>query len=186
MRKSQHLTLSELAERSDVSTSAISKVENGIVSPTYDIVEKLSFGLGVSLGELFMDTQREPGSDAKLRGWQVIEKRGAADSLETANYSTQYLCTDLKIKSMIPAVTRLKARSIEEFGPLMEHSGEEFLYVLEGKVALHTAFYSPVELEVGDSAYIDSTMGHAYLTTSLEPAVILCVCLGRETRIESH
>ena len=180
LRKSQFLTLVQLAEKSGVSASAISKIENGVTSPTYDVVEKLSFGLGVKLGELFSNTENTTTPKAKLRGWQVVEKRGEADMIETENYTSQYLCSKLKTRSMMPSLTRLKARSIEEFGPLIEHSGEEYLYVLEGKVALHSAFYSVVELEVGDSAYLDSTMGHAYISTSEEPAVILCVCLDRD------
>ena len=182
LRKAQQLTLAELAARSSVSPSAISKIENGVVSPTYDVLVKLTGGLNISFGRLFGDPRPEPAADTGFNGWQIIEKKGRSEKLETPNYSHEYLCTGLKKKAMIPALARLKARSIKEFGPLVHHDGEEFFYVLEGKVALHTSYYATVELEAGDCAYIDSTMGHAYVAASDAPATILCVCVGWEVK----
>ena len=46
-RKARHLTLNELSNLSNVSASTISKVENGAVSPTYDVILKLARGLSV-------------------------------------------------------------------------------------------------------------------------------------------
>ena len=43
---------------------------------------------------------------------------------------------------------------------LIRHQGEEFIYVLEGRVEALTEFYEPTILEAGDSMYIDSTMAH--------------------------
>ena len=180
LRKAQQLTLAELATRSSVSTSAISKLENGVVSPTYDVLVKLTSGLNISIGQLFGEPRPEPAADPGFNGWRIIEKKGQSEKLETPNYSHEYLCTGLKKKAMVPALARLKAHSIKEFGPLVRHDGEEFLYVLEGKVALHTSYYATIELEVGDCAYIDSTMGHAYVAASDEPATLLCVCVGLE------
>lgn len=47
---------------------------------------------------------------------------------------------------------------------ISHHAGEEFVYVLKGKVVVATEFYDPVTLSEGQSIYIDSAMGHAYLT----------------------
>ena len=38
------------------------------------------------------------------------------------------------------------------------------IYVLKGSIVVHTEFYDPVTLDTGQSIYIDSSMGHAYLT----------------------
>jgi hypothetical protein len=35
--------------------------------------------------------------------------------------------------------------------------------VLRGRIVVNTEFYDPVVLETGQSIYIDSSMGHAYL-----------------------
>lgn len=46
----------------------------------------------------------------------------------------------------------------------VSHTGEEYIYVLNGSMVVHTEFYDPVTLGPGQSIYIDSSMGHAYLT----------------------
>lgn len=64
---------------------------------------------------------------------------------------------------MVPVLTKIRARTLEQFGDLVRHSGEELIYVLAGRVVVHTEFYDPVTLEPGQAIYIDSDMGHAYL-----------------------
>src|SRR5258708_19797310 len=78
---------------------------------------------------------------------------------------------------MITILTRIRAKSAEEFGDLVRHSGEEYIYVLEGGIKVLTEFYDPVVLNVGESIYLDSNMGHAYVTAEgCEEAMVLGVC----------
>jgi len=67
---------------------------------------------------------------------------------------------------MVPVITKIRASSREEFGDLVQHAGEEFIYVIKGRIVVHTQFYDPVTLEEGQAIYIDSGMGHAYVTAS--------------------
>ena len=64
---------------------------------------------------------------------------------------------ELRRKRMIPVLTRIRARSVAEFGELVHHSGEEYIYVIEGRVEIHTEFYDPITLEAGESIYIIRT-----------------------------
>jgi hypothetical protein len=52
--------------------------------------------------------------------------------------------------------------------------------VLEGAIAVHTSFYDPVILKVGESIYVDSTMGHAYVAEGCDEATVLAVCSSAE------
>ncbi len=73
--------------------------------------------------------------------------------------------------------TRIRAHSAHEFGELVRHQGEEFIYVLEGRIEVHSEFYDPVALETGEGIYIDSSMGHAYVVgEGCEEALVLGVC----------
>jgi len=91
------------------------------------------------------------------------------------------LCAELRRKRMIPVLTRIRAKSVSEFGELVHHSGEEYIYVLEGRVEIHTEFYDPIVLEAGESIYIDSNMGHAYVAAEgCEEASVLGVCSSAE------
>ncbi len=77
---------------------------------------------------------------------------------------------------MIPVVARLRAHSLAEFGDLVRHPGEEFVFVLSGKIEVHTDFYDPVILSEGQSIYLDSTMGHAYVAApGCEEATVMAV-----------
>jgi hypothetical protein len=88
---------------------------------------------------------------------------------------------------MIPILTRIRAKSAEEFGELVHHSGEEYIHVLEGAIKVFTEFYDPVVLTVGESIYIDSKMGHAYVTADgWDEAIVLGVCSSTdESLLES-
>jgi uncharacterized cupin superfamily protein len=87
-----------------------------------------------------------------------------------------YPATELLNKQMVPIFGQPKARTLEEFGELLRHSGEEFSVVLEGAVLFHTELYAPVLLQAGDSVYFDSSMGHAYLRVGDGPCRVLTVC----------
>ena len=178
-RKARHLTLNELSNLSNVSASTISKVENGAVSPTYDVILKLARGLSVPVGDMFGGEDAAAPVGGGPSGWQAIGRKGESERIETGNYVHHYLCSNLKMKSMVPCLVHLKAGSVTAFGALTRHSGEEFIYVLNGRVELHSEFYATAVLEEGDYAYLDSTMGHAYVREGRADATILCICAGQ-------
>ena len=85
---------------------------------------------------------------------------------------------------MIPVVSKIRAKTSEEFGELVHHAGEEFVYVLSGKVIINTEHYDAVTLDVGQSIYIDSSMGHAYLAADgCDEAVVLAVMSGDDEEL---
>ena len=95
----------------------------------------------------------------------------------TKNYDYYFLCPELRRKRMIPLVTRIRAKSVGECGDLVHHSGEEFIYVIEGSVEVHTEFHDPVVIGAGESIYLDSNMGHAYIAAAgCEEATVPGVC----------
>ena len=84
--------------------------------------------------------------------------------MTTPNYDYHYLCTELRRKRMIPVITsdpRQDAGGIRR--PRPPFRARNIIYVLNGRIEVHTEFYDPVVLEEGESIYIDSHMGHAYL-----------------------
>jgi mannose-6-phosphate isomerase-like protein (cupin superfamily) len=95
-----------------------------------------------------------------------------------------YLCTELSGKKMTPMTGIIRSRTLAESNGLLKHEGEEFSYVLEGRLELHTEFYAPLVLDPGGSVYFDSTMGHAYLSVGSAPLKILCVCTTPEHVLE--
>ncbi len=175
LRDRYGLTLKEMSERTGVPFSTLSKVEHDRLTLTYDKLQMISDRLGVRMSELFAEPKSEPAAVANSR--RSVGTRASALSVTTPNYDYYYLSPELRHKEMIPIFTRVKARSLSEFGDMVRHDGQEFLYVLEGRVAVHTEFYDPVTLSAGESVYIDSRMGHAYLADGdCEHALVVCVC----------
>jgi transcriptional regulator with XRE-family HTH domain len=175
-RRARGLTLKDVSERTGMALSTLSKVENHQMSLTYDKLLQLSAGLGMEVAELFHPAGTSEPVQAVPTGRRSISRHGEGQFIRTNAYSYFYQCTELLGKRMVPIIAELAARTLDEFGPLMRHSGEEYLFVLEGRVAVHTEFYAPELLETGDGIYIDSTMAHAYLNAGEGPARALCVC----------
>ncbi len=168
-------TLKEMSARSGIPLSTLSKVEHDRLTLTYDKLQTLSQRLNMTMSELFAEPDNSPEPAVTAR--RSIGRIDDAVRVETPNYDYYYLCPELRRKRMIPVLAHVRAKSLDEFGELVRHSGEEFTYVVKGRVVLHTEFYDPKVMEVGESVYIDSNMGHAYLAgEGCAEAVVLCIC----------
>lgn len=173
LRLGREWTLDEAARQTQLAASTLSKIENDHMSPTFDVVQKLAAGFGIDITELFATT---PATNSS--GRRSITRADNGRLMETPVYTHWLLAAELVNKRILPFVTRITARSLEEFGEWPRHGGEEFFYVLSGEVMLYTEHYEPESLAAGDSAYIDSNMGHACVSMSAEDAVVLWINTG--------
>ncbi len=179
LRAHRGWTLKQMSAHSGIPLSTLSKVEHDRLTLTYDKLQLLSQRLNMTMSELFAEPDSSPEPAVTAR--RSIGRVEDAVRVKTPNYDYYYLCPELRRKRMIPVIAHVRAKTLEEFGELVRHSGEEFTYVLKGRVALHTEFYDPIILEVGESVYIDSNMGHAYLAgEGCREAVVLCACSSVE------
>ena len=183
LRGRNRWTLKEMSDHSGIPVSTLSKVEHDRLTLTYDKLLQLSQRLNIRMSELFAEGG-DRAAAAAVTARRSIGDVGRAVRVTTANYDYFYLCTELRRKRMIPLVTKIRARSVEEFGDLIRHPGEEFVYVVSGRIVVHTEFYDPVPLEQGQSIYIDSQMGHAYVTgEDCDEAVVVGVCSSAEDNL---
>lgn len=168
-------TLKQMSAKSGIPVSTLSKVEHDRLTLSYDKLQQLSQRLNIRMSDLFAE-----GTDdnvPRVTGRRSIGTLGKAVRVNTDNYDYHYLCTDLRRKRMIPIITRIRAHSATEFGDLVRHQGEELIYVIEGRIEVHTEFYDPVTLETGETIYLDSSMGHAYVVAEgCDEALVLGVC----------
>jgi transcriptional regulator with XRE-family HTH domain len=175
LRMRNRWTLKEMSERSNIPVSTLSKVEHDRLTLTYDKLVQLSQRLNIPISELFADPAGAPEPAVTAR--RSIGHVEDAVRVNTKNYDYYYLCPELRKKRMVPILARIRAKSAEEFGALVHHSGEEYIYVLKGGIKVLTEFYDPVALRVGESIYIDSNMGHAYVTAEgCDEATVLAMC----------
>jgi transcriptional regulator with XRE-family HTH domain len=183
LRSRHGWTLKQMSEKAGVPVSTLSKVEHDRLTLTYDKLYQLSQRLGLRMSELFAESSDEAAPQP------VTARRSLGDMdhalrVETANYDYYYLCTELRRKRMIPAITKIRAKTLAEFGDLVRHAGEEFIYVIKGEVIVVTEFYDAVVLGEGESIYIDSSMGHAYLAADgCEEAEVLGVMSSSDAEL---
>lgn len=188
IRLRKKLRIADVAERSNLAMSTISKVENGQMALTYDKLLQLSQGLGVTLPEL-LKADRNAGARADAQAAEAVQGttitgRRAISRLNEGLYvkvgikEYWYLCNDIAQRAMSPILGRSSAKTLDEHGPLHRHAGEEFIFVLSGELEMRTELYQPVRLKPGESMYFDSGMGHAYLSVGKEECRFLVVCSG--------
>jgi transcriptional regulator with XRE-family HTH domain len=184
LRNRNGWTLREMSDRSGIPVSTLSKVEHDRLTLTYDKLQQLSQRLGIRMSELFAETA--DGPEAAVTARRSIGRLDRAIQVTTPNYDYHYLCPELRRKRMIPILTNIRARTAEAFGDLVRHSGEEYVHVLKGRIEVHTEFYDPVVLEEGESIYIDSQMGHAYVVAEgCEEATVLGICSSADESLMS-
>lgn len=171
-------TLAEVSRRTGLTVSTLSKVENGRVSLNFEKLSRLSAGLDIDLATL-LGPHGAPPPTQVVAGRRCTTRCGEETVYQTEAYNHLHHATDLLNKAFTPVILEPRARSIAEV-ELNRHPGEEFAYVLEGAIELHTDIYAPLTLHRGDSIYFDSGMAHAFIAASEGPCRILLVSSAPE------
>ncbi len=125
LRMSRGLTQEELAMRTDLSRSFISQLESNKTSLSVDTLEKILRALGTDLKAFFSE------EESKI----VFRKEDRIPVYdEPEGVTSQLLMSDVETKKIDPVLVNLKpgAQTEEED----YHEGDEFGYVLQGKVDL--------------------------------------------------
>ena len=181
LRKRKNWTLAEVGTRTGLPVSTLSKIENGKMSLSYDKLARLSAGLEIDIAQLFEAGATAPPST--ISGRRIVTRAGTGLAIETENYSHLYPAAELLSKRFVPIIAEPRARTLAEFGELIRHPGEEYAFVLEGTVELHTDLYAPTRLETGDSIYFDSGMGHAYIAVGTGRCRVLSICSATQSEL---
>lgn len=177
LRKSLGMTLSEVAKVTGLSISALSKIENDQVSPTFTNLMRLAEGLEIPLSDL-VALDRDVSDASNVSARMTVSRHSEIKFRSTPKYDIGALAADLLNKRMTPLIERVRAGNGDAGDGMISHGGEEFVYVLSGAIEVHTEHYQPVRLEEGDSVYLDSTMAHTYIAVDDKDSDILTIWLA--------
>lgn len=184
LRRQKGWTLRQMSEQCGIPLSTLAKVEADKLSLNYDKLQQFTSRLGMTLTEfLALGESSNAAAHKVVTARRSLTATGDAVRISTPNYEYEYLCADLREKRMVPLLARIKTHSIDEFGELIQHQGEEFVYVLEGTIEVHLQFYAPVTVTAGQGIYLDSTMQHAYTAKDCDSALVLAVCSGENPNL---
>ncbi len=146
-----------LADRAGFARSTLSKIENGLLSPTFEILLKLAQGFGCDLADL---VRAEAPS---LVGRMVIDRTTGAGAITNPNTRLWPLGAALKGRPFQSMLVEFTQDDLAAFGDWNRHDTDDMLHVLSGTLVLHSEGYAPVTLHPGDTVHFDGTMPHACL-----------------------
>jgi transcriptional regulator with XRE-family HTH domain len=149
------MTVSELAKQADLSAGMLSKIENGMTSPSLTTLQSLSRALNVPVTAFFrkFEEQRD-ATFVKAGEGLTIERRGTR-----AGHTYQLLGHTLGNKSLMMEPYLVTLTESSDVFPIFQHSGLEFIYLLEGEVAYrHGNKLYP--MLPGDSLFFDPDAPH--------------------------
>ena len=153
-RRQLDMTVAELARQADLSAGMLSKIENGMTSPSLATLRALSKALNVPVTAFFRRFEEEHDATFVKAGQGLtIERRGTR-----AGHQYQLLGHSVRRPVMVePYLITLTERS--DVFPVFQHSGIEFLYILEGEVGYRHGDKTYV-MQPGDSLFFDADVPH--------------------------
>lgn len=163
-------SLTRTAEAVGVTASSLSRIENGKMSPTLDLIQKIVRAMKLHPYDVLGKTASTPPADVVS-----VTRKGQEELTELPNIFYAPLHPDMEPGGIRPILVTLFARSVKQYGGLTAHAGEEFLYVLAGTIELHLEGRPAVRLDAGDSCMFSSHIPHAYVTVGGAQAKILIV-----------
>jgi len=166
LRKEHDWTLAEVARLTGISVGTLSKLEHGKTDLNFSSVNKLANGLGLPVTDL-----TNPSSG--MQGRRAITMGGQGAIFEASDMVYEVLCSEVANHQQGYLKAVVKSHAFDPDMPWHRHKGQEFLYVLSGRLELHTELYRPVQLKTGDSILFDSSMGHHYVSLGRKDAEIL-------------
>jgi quercetin dioxygenase-like cupin family protein len=145
------MTLEALSGASGVSVAHLSRLESGARHPSLATLLNVAAGLGAPITDLLEETP-EPRAGTVVRGAEAPYYEGSG----------------MRFQSLVPEAGPAGLAAVKVVFPAgrvdpesHRHEGEEWLYVLSGRLRLTLGAESTV-LEPGDAAFFDGMLPHSF------------------------
>ncbi|MBW2618128.1 MAG: cupin domain-containing protein [Deltaproteobacteria bacterium] len=171
LRQEKGLTIEDVCQRTGLSQETIHQIEEELISPPLGTLIRLARALEMKMGALISPAGPKPftvvRADERKAVSRYASKKGAR-----LGYAYQHLAFDKGDRSMEPFLLTLEPAEAKE--ERSSHEGEEFIFVLEGRVEAHLGEVVEV-LDPGDALYYDSNLPHLIKCHGGKEATILAV-----------
>ncbi len=159
LRQDRRLTLQDLSKETDLSKPLLSQIENEQVIPPLATLLRIAKALKVPLQTFFEEEDNTQKCLVVRAGDSNKLHRRPQHGGPPQPYLYHSLAYGKKHKHMEPFLVAFDPNQTSKPQPV-QHAGEEFLYVLEGRIQLNHGSEAYV-LEAGDSVYWDSNELHS-------------------------
>lgn len=164
LRIKNGLTLEELASRCELTKGFLSQLENNLTSLSIATLEDITEVLGISLEDFFKE-EKEAKICFNENDYFVDEKEKS---------TITWLVPNAQKNEMEPIYLKLKYKG--ESSEIEPHEGEEFAYILEGKVDLiNLNNKKKITLKKGETFYLKGDFSHKIVNNSKQLAEIIWV-----------
>lgn len=164
LRKSQNLSLRDLADKVGCSPSYLSMVENDKIDPSISRLKRIAEGLGITIRGLFQDEARDN---------VIIRKKDRQHAdFPAAKLRIEMLVPQLPQKLMDARLAIIAPGGGSDGG--YQHPGEEFGLIIKGEMELIIQGDKYLLAE-GDSFYFPSPYSHSFRNTGSDDAVVVWV-----------
>ena len=147
LRIKQALTLEELASRSELTKGFLSQVERDLTSPSISTLEDILEALGTTLADFFKDNKDE----------QIVFKENDYFVDEKDEFTISWIVPNAQKNEMEPILLEILPESKSK--QIDPHGGQEFGYVLSGKITLVYGNRKSI-LKKGETFYIKGDESH--------------------------
>jgi transcriptional regulator with XRE-family HTH domain len=168
LRLEKGLTLTKLASITKMTKGYLSKIENSDQSPPVSTLQTIAAALSVEVGHILDADMGGIGNLDMIKSDDGMQK--ISDIVSTAGYSYRCLVRSLKNKYMNPFLMKIDKGETD----LFSHDGEEFAFVVSGRVEFHYENKNYI-CEEGDSFYFDSRIPHKFINKHNKQAVLITI-----------
>lgn len=165
-RLSREMTLEALSVASGVSVAHLSRLESGVRHPSLATLLNVAAGLGVPISDL-LEAPRKPGPGTVVRGSE-------APFYDGPGMRFQPLMPEAGPAGLAAVKIVFPADRVVGHDEYHRHEGEEWLYVLRGRLRLTLGGEATV-LEPGDAAFFDGMLDHSFDVLGEEDVEMLVV-----------
>jgi transcriptional regulator with XRE-family HTH domain len=172
LRRARNLTLDKLAILTGLTKGYLSRIENSKKSPPVSTLAKIAGALGVDITQFFSHNSTSP-EYVDMTITRKSERLKIGDRGTPYGYIYEAMAYRMIGKNMEPYVLTID-NEIYDYDQGFQHKGEEFLYVLEGKLEHYYEGQTYI-LEKGDSVYFDAGKPHYAKRIGMKKAKVLCI-----------
>jgi quercetin dioxygenase-like cupin family protein len=159
MREQQQVDLGVVAEKTGYSLSYLEEIETGKVSPPVGVLIQISRALAVDSSSLLAEDRKKERRQSYLK--------------RTKAYAYKSLTPDAQDKHLWAYQVTLEPKKEHEM-VAYKHEGEEFVYVLEGRVQVQVGSETH-EVKKGGSLHFDSSVSHNLKNLSTKQSKLIVV-----------
>jgi len=168
IRLGKKMTLESLARTTGFTTGYISRIENSDKAPPISTLSKIAHALDVDISFLLAEERMDnPKNMVIVRN---DDPKELGDRKASYGYRYEALANKKIGKNMEPYILYPDF----EYTTIFQHEGEEFFYVLEGKIEFVYGDEKYI-LEAGDCMYFDSHVPHSGISLGDQKAKVLII-----------